>query len=338
MFYLWVKPASEWRFRARSGSMTGRLHRLLISIWNLMDSHSVKEDSALSKSFRWRVPIPYVILNLSSVSVLFIGCSWVDVTTSVSLYFLRMFAITGGYHRYLSHRAYKTSRWFQFVFVCAADTAAQRGPLWWAAHHRHHHKFADTPEDEHSPTLTGFWNSHLLWWGRDLNLATRKSLVPDLCKYPELVFLDRFHFIGPWFLGVAVFGLGWALGRWAPGLGTNGTQMFVWGFVISTVVLGNGVATINSLSHLVGKRRYATPDTSQNNFWLALITLGEGWHNNHHHYAGSARQGFYWWEFDPTYYGLRCMERLGLIWDLNPLPDRIRDSGRVEQTALIRPA
>jgi stearoyl-CoA desaturase (delta-9 desaturase) len=309
--------------------MAGFLRRLILPLWKKVDSDSVQEGTGLSDSSRWRVPIPFVLLNLSSASVFFVACSWVDVAASVSLYFLRMFAVTGCYHRYLSHRAYKTSRWFQFAFTFAADTAAQRGPLWWAAHHRHHHQYADTPEDPHSPLLTGFWNSHLLWWGRQGNLATRKRLVPDLCKFPELIFLDRFHFIGPWFLGVAVFGLGWALARWAPGLGTNGTQLFVWGFVVSTVVLAQGTATINSLAHLVGNRRYATPDTSRNNFWLTLITLGEGWHNNHHHYAGSARQGFFWWEFDPTYYGLRCLEKLGLIWDLNPVPEKIKASGLI---------
>jgi stearoyl-CoA desaturase (Delta-9 desaturase) len=312
--------------------MPGPILRILLPIWNRMDSHSLHEDDpdlTGEDSSRWRLPIPFVLLNLSVAFVFLVGWSWIAIAIAVFLYFLRMFAITGCYHRYLSHRTYKTSRLFQFAFVFLGDTAAQRGPLWWAAHHRLHHRYTDQAEDPHSPILYGFWISHLFWWGQKKNLATRKSMVPDLCKFPELVFLDRFHFLGPLALALFTFALGLALQRWFPGLGTTGPQMLVWGFVISTVVLAHGIASINSLAHLVGRRRYATADNSRNSFWLALITMGEGWHNNHHHYPGSTRQGIYWWEIDFTYYGLRGLERLGLIWDLKPVPDRVRNSDRL---------
>ena len=211
----------------------------------------------------------------------------------------------------------------QFLLVLLGNSAAQRGPLWWAAHHRHHHRFSDTPQDTHSPSQKGFWDAHWLWWSRRKNVATRTELVPDLAKYPELMFLDRFDSIVPLAMGALLFPIGMALNHYFPGLGTNGLQLFVWGFVISTVVLFHGVATINSLSHVFGSRRFQTTDTSRNNWFLAIITLGEGWHNNHHHYCNSTRQGFFWWEIDITYYGLKMLEKLGLVWDLKPVPARM---------------
>lgn len=309
------------------------MKRFLLSLWRRMDSHNLSEaDPELTPAAaeRWHVPVPFVLLHLSLATVFLVGWSPIAVAAAIFLYYLRMFAITGCYHRYLSHRAYKTSRTFQFAFALLGDTAAQRGPLWWAAHHRSHHKFTDQTEDPHSPLRYGFWTSHILWWGLRKNLATRKSMVPDLCAYPELVFLDRFHFLGPIALALATFVAGAALHRWAPGLGTNGPQMLVWGFVVSTVALGQGVASINSLAHLVGRRRYATPDNSRNSFWLALLTMGEGWHNNHHHYSGSARQGIYWWEIDFTYYGLLVLEKMGLIWELKPVPPKVKVSDLVD--------
>ena len=138
-------------------------------------------------------------------------------------------------------------------------------------------------------------------------VAADLTRVKDLLKYPELRFLDRFDVAVPAVLGVGVFLLGVLLKHVAPGLGTNGWQILVWGFFISTVAVYHGTYTINSLSHVFGRQRYKTGDASRNNPWLALITLGEGWHNNHHHYPASVRQGFYWWEFDITFYMLKLM-------------------------------
>jgi len=302
-----------------------------------LDTHKVTSvQAAHSDAEGYVIPWPFIFLNHSVLTVFLVGWSWTAVAAAAFLYFLRMFAITGFYHRYLSHRSYKTSRWFQFAFAFLGNMSAQRGPLWWAAHHRHHHRFSDTPEDPHSPAQKGFWNSHMLWWSRRKNIATRTHLVPDLAKYPELVFLDRYDSVAPVTLGFMAFGFGALLERFAPGLGTTGPQMLVWCVVISTVVLFHGVATINSLSHVFGSRRYATADDSRNNLLLAFVTLGEGWHNNHHHYQNAARQGFFWWEIDITYYGLKLLEKLGLVWDLKPVPERLLRSVPTEAALPLR--
>jgi stearoyl-CoA desaturase (delta-9 desaturase) len=235
-----------------------------------------------------------------------------------------MFAVTGFYHRYFSHRTFKTSRPWQFVFAILGNTSVQRGPLWWAAHHRHHHRHADKEEDVHSPLRHGFIYSHIGWLTTRENFPTRIHYVKDWAQYPELVLINRFDTLVPAMLAAMTYGLGEFLEFSAPGLGTDGPQMLIWGFFISTVVLFHGTATINSLDHMFGSRRYDTPDTSRNNALLALITLGEGWHNNHHHYPIAARQGFFWWELDVTYWILRLLGRLGIVQDLRPVPEAVR--------------
>ena len=174
-------------------------------------------------------------------------------------------------------------------------SSVQRGPLWWAAHHRHHHQHSDDEADWHSPTRRGFWFAHMGWFLTKGAFATQAKYIRDLWRFPELRFIDRHDWLVPALLAAGTYALGAILEREAPGLGTNGPQMLVWGFFISTVVNYHATYTINSLSHVFGRRRFATRDTSRNNWLLALITLGEGWHNNHHHFSASARQGFYWW-------------------------------------------
>jgi stearoyl-CoA desaturase (delta-9 desaturase) len=144
--------------------------------------------------------------------------------------------------------------------------------------------------------------------------------VKDLAKFPELVFLNRFDMIVPVLYGATLFGLGTLLNYFFPELGTSGSQLFVWGFFISTILLLHGTLFINSLAHTFGGRRYETDDTSRNSLLLALITLGEGWHNNHHRYMTSTRQGFYWWEIDVSFYLLKILSWTGLIWKLRPVP------------------
>ena len=277
----------------------------------------------------WLATLPFLALHLAVLGVFWVGVSPVAVAVCLLLYWMRMFAITGFYHRYLSHRTYKTSRWFQFLFALVGNSATQKGPLWWAAHHRHHHLYSDQVNDVHSPSQRGFLYSHVLWVFDRRNSPTRVRLVPDLAKYPELRALDRFDVLVPVLLGTFCFGLGVLLDAVAPSLGTNGPQMLVWGFVVSTVVLAHGTFTINSLSHVFGSRRFETKDTSRNNLLLALITFGEGWHNNHHHYPTSARNGFYWWEIDITYYSLLLLSKLGLIWDLKKVPGHVLEQGRL---------
>jgi len=273
----------------------------------------------------WARIVPFVLMHAACLCVIWVGWSPVAVVVALVAYLVRMFAITGFYHRYFSHRSFKTSRIGQFVFGVLGAAAVQRGPVWWAAHHRHHHAYSDREDDAHSPIVHNFLTSHMGWF------LTRKGFVPDLrrvrdlLQFPELRWLDRFDIFVPVALAVGMFGLGVLLENVAPELGTTGWQMLIWGFFISTVVCSHATYTINSLSHVFGNQRYRTGDASRNNWFLALLTLGEGWHNNHHHYPSAARQGFYWWEVDITYYVLKVLSWLGIIWDLKPVPVEARD-------------
>ncbi|HEY4989042.1 MAG TPA: acyl-CoA desaturase, partial [Opitutaceae bacterium] len=276
----------------------------------------------------WVRCIPFIILHLGCLGVLWTGASAFAVWTAVVLYVVRMVTVTGVYHRYFSHKTYSTSRPMQFVLALCGGTTVQRGPLWWAYHHRHHHQHSDEAEDAHSPHVHGFWWSHIGWITSRRNFPTDYSKVRDLDRYPELVFLNRFDAIVPFLFALAVFGLGAFLHAHAPGLHTSGAQMLVWGFFISTTALFHGTSCINSMAHLMGRRRYKTEDDSRNSFILAIITLGEGWHNNHHRYMSSTRNGFYWWEIDITYYALKGLSWTGLIWGLKTVPASVLAEGQ----------
>jgi stearoyl-CoA desaturase (Delta-9 desaturase) len=255
----------------------------------------------LSRLPNWVLSVPFVGLHLACVAVFFVPVTW-DVLLLCGLtYFWRMFGVTAGYHRYFAHRSFKTSRAFQFVLAWLGCSAMQKGPLWWAAHHREHHRHSDTPEDPHSPWETTFWWSHVGWVLSTEHVGTPP--IPDWEKCPELRWLDRWH----WVPGLCLAAGCWLLAGWG-GL--------VWGFVVSTVLLYHAVFSINSLCHLFGKRRYDTHDDSRNNWMLALITLGEGWHNNHHHYQSSVNQGFFWWEIDVSYGVIWLLSKAGVCWDL----------------------
>lgn len=267
--------------------------------------------------------LPFLGMHLACLLIFWSGTSWVAVAACVALLFIRMFGVTGGYHRYFSHRSYKTSRFFQFVLAWLGTAAVQKGPLWWAAIHRHHHRYSDTPNDIHSPVVKGFWWAHMGWIVCKKYLATDLKAVPDLAKYPELRFLNRFHLLAPITLAVGLFGFGAWLHHVAPSLHTSGLQMLAWGFFVSTILLYHMTYTVNSLAHVMGRRRFATGDDSRNSLMIALLTLGEGWHNNHHRYPASERQGFYWWEIDVTHYILRMLSWMGLVWDLRTPPQQI---------------
>jgi stearoyl-CoA desaturase (delta-9 desaturase) len=284
---------------------------LIRSLRAWIDSEAAPRPDGDGKRIDWLRVVPFIALHLACLAVFWVGVSTQAVLVAAALFALRMFAITGFYHRYFSHRAFSTSRVAQFAFALLGASAVQRGPLWWASHHRHHHAHADEPQDAHSVRRHGFAWSHLGWFLSPANFAARTERVRDLARYPELRLLDRFDVVVPAAL--------------AAGLLLIDPQMFVWGFCISTVALYHATFTINSLAHRYGSRRYATRDDSRNNWWLALLTFGEGWHNNHHYYPRAARQGFYWWEIDFTWYGLRLLAALGLIWDLRAVPADIRE-------------
>jgi stearoyl-CoA desaturase (Delta-9 desaturase) len=251
----------------------------------------------------WLKNVPFIALHLSCLAVFFVHVDWLALGLCAALYFARTFGISAGYHRYFSHRSYRTSRWFQFALALLGCSAMQKGPLWWAAHPRQHHLHTDTSEDPHSPLTRSVWWSLVGWILSPDYDETNWPVVKDWAPYWELRWLNRFH----WIPGIILATLCWLIDGWS-GL--------VWGFLVSTVLNYHATFAVNSICHLFGSRRYATPDASHNNCWVALLTMGEGWHNNHHHYQSSANQGFFWWEIDVSYYLLKLLGCLGFVWDI----------------------
>lgn len=271
----------------------------------------------------WMRNSPFVLMHIACLGVFFTGMDVGGVALCFATYFIRMFGITAGYHRYFSHRSYKTSRPFQFVLAWLGCSAMQKGPLWWAAHHRHHHKYSDTEDDPHSPRSRTLLWSHVGWILSEESEATDAVTVRDLLRYPELRFVNRNHWLPGLVLAVACFLI-------------HGWIGLVWGFFISTVLLYHAVFFVNSLCHIWGRRRFATNDHSRNNLFVALLTLGEGWHNNHHYYQSSANQGFFWWEVDISYYLIRMLGCFGFVWDIRKPPKQKLYDNRIN-TQLPQP-
>ena len=267
------------------------------------------------------------LVHLAPLGALWTGATTFDWIVCFSLYVIRMFFVTAGYHRYFSHRGYKTSRLFQFLLAFMSETSAQKGALWWAAHHRSHHKYSDTPKDPHSMKIYGFWYSHIGWIiGPDFD-ETNFENIKDFAKFPELVWLNKYFLVPPIVLGAVVTLVGGIVnggsGSLIDILNHGWSTLFI-GFFLSTVLLYHGTFSINSIMHKFGKPRYQTGDESKNSWWLALITLGEGWHNNHHYYQSAARQGFFWWEFDISYCVLKALSWMGIVWELRGVPHHIQ--------------
>ena len=275
---------------------------------------SEKTRPTVGKALPFWLPtslIGFVLIHVASLALPFVvGVGLKSLALCFGLYVMRMWGITAGYHRYFAHRSYKTSRWFQFVLAWVGASSVQKGPLWWAGLHRMHHRWSDTPRDIHSPKQRGFWYSHVGWITAPDHDGTDLALIPDFAKYPELRWIDRFHWVPFAVLTALCFAI-------------DGWRGVVWGAGVSTVLGWHGTFFINSLAHVWGSRRYETTDTSRNNPVLALITLGEGWHNNHHHYMNSANQGFFWWEVDVSYYTLRALALLGVVRDLRRPPAHV---------------
>ncbi|MBX3274146.1 MAG: acyl-CoA desaturase [Sandaracinaceae bacterium] len=267
--------------------------------------------------------IPFVACHFVWLGVFWSGIDWTSVVVFALLYWGRMFAVTAGYHRYFAHRSFQTSRVFQALLAFGATLSIERGPLWWAAHHRAHHLRSDTEADVHSPRQHGFLHAHVGWFFSG-NAETDLRRVRDLAKYPELRWMDRHPFVAPTVVSLLI-------------LAAFGWPSFFFGWSLSSILVWHGTFTVNSLAHVWGTRRYETGDDSRNNVLLALLTCGEGWHNNHHRYMTSARMGHRWWEIDLTWYGLLALERLGLIWNLKPVPARILDEARSEAPAVAAP-
>jgi stearoyl-CoA desaturase (delta-9 desaturase) len=269
--------------------------------------------------------IPFVLVHLACLGAIWTGIGWKALAIAVGLYWLRIFAIGAGYHRYFAHRAYETSRAFQFVLAVLAQTTAQKSVLWWAAQHRAHHLFSDTPQDVHSPRQSGFLYSHFGWIFDRRHDKTDLVKVADLAEFPELMWLHRHELTPAIVLAVACFA-------------AAGMQGLVIGFFWSTVAVYHATFSINSIAHVAGRRRYVTGDDSRNNWLLAIFTMGEGWHNNHHAFQSSVRQGFHWWEYDPTFYLLRVLGYAGLIWKLKSPPIEVVENRRPLGSKVIRRA
>ena len=264
--------------------------------------------------------MPLLIVHGCCIGVFFVKGGWPALFVCAAMYVLHVFALTAGYHRYFSHKSFKTSRAFQFALALLGTSAAQRDPLWWASHHRVHHQTADTEQDTHSPRHYGFWWAHMGWVMKRELMQTRFETIRDFVRYPELMWLNRHPYVPVVVLAALLLGLGSVLDRLRPGWGVSGPQFLFYGFFLSTVLVYHVTFCINSVSHLFGRRPYATDDDSRNNWVLGLLAMGEGWHNNHHRYAVSTRQGFRWWELDLTYLLLRVLQSVGLVWGIREPP------------------
>jgi stearoyl-CoA desaturase (Delta-9 desaturase) len=323
-----AQPLTAPSARAAVAPGAERVRLALTSIARWFDSGTERNPQVDGDHIDWLRTAPFIAVHVACLAVFWVGVSRLALEIAGALYVLRMFAITGFYHRYFAHRSFRTSRAVQLTFACIGASSVQRGPLWWAAHHRTHHINADTAADPHSPQVHGFLWSHMGWFLTSNGFRTDWKRIPDLARYAELRWLDRFDILVPVALAIGLFVIGSLIKHVAPQTGVTGDQLLVWGFFVSTVVLFHATVTINSLAHRFGTRRFETRDDSRNNLWLALLTFGEGWHNNHHFCPGSVRQGFRWWEVDLTYYGLRLLESLGIVYALKPVPTHVMAKAR----------
>src|SRR5438876_6927044 len=267
-------------------------------------------------------------VQASALLVFAVPFAWPLVALWAASHFLRAIGLTLAFHRYFAHRSFQMDRPARFVWTLIGTAAMQKGPLWWAGHHVNHHRFADREGDPHSPAVSGFYYAHIGWFLNDARhdrLAPTNPVVRDFSSAPEIVWLERYHVVPPLALAVAMYLAG-------------GWPWLVWGFCLPTMTLAHATFAINTINHMFGSRRFETRDASRNNVFTAVFAAGEGWHNNHHRYQRAARNGFYWWEFDPTWYVIRAMKAVGLAWDVRPVPARIyaeAEDNRRKHTSIV---
>ena len=258
------------------------------------------------------------IVQASALLVFAVPFRWAFIGLWAASHFLRAIGLTLIFHRYLAHRAFKMNRAARFAWAFIATAAMQKGPLWWAGHHVNHHKFADRDGDPHSPMVSGVYYAHIGWFLNDTKhdrVEATNPVIRDFSRVPEIAWLEKYFFLPPLFLAVAL-------------LLAGGMPWLVWGFCLPTMTLAHATFAINTVNHMFGSRRFETVDESRNNLLTAVFAVGEGWHNNHHRYQRAARNGFYWWEFDPTWYVIRAMAAVGLVWDVQAVPTRIYEEAR----------
>jgi len=258
-------------------------------------------------------------VQVSALLVFAVPFRWAFVAVWAASHFLRAIGLTLAFHRYFAHRAFKMHRVARFVWVWIGTSAMQKGPIWWAGHHVNHHKYADRDGDPHSPMVSGVYYAHIGWFLNDTRndtLEPTNPVIRDFSRVPEIAFIEKYFFLPPLALAIAMFALG-------------GFPLLIWGFCLPTMTLAHATFAINTVNHMFGSRRFETVDESRNNPFTAFFAVGEGWHNNHHRYQRAARNGFYWWEFDPTWYVIRAMKAVGLAWDVQAVPKRIYEEARV---------
>ena len=251
----------------------------------------------------WEVLAWMLFMHLGALAALF-TFNWKAFFVCLFLWWLTGgIGICLGYHRYFTHRSFDTPRWIQYLLAFFGTMAGEAGPIKWVAAHRYHHTYSDDAErDPHSPR-NGFWWSHMSWlFNREEFLAkydSYKKYAPDMAKDPVIRFLDKYHYLSIFMLAALLY----ALGGW---------PFIAWGIFLRAILVYHSTWLVNSASHVWGYRSFKTEDLSRNNWWVALLTFGEGWHNNHHAFQRSARHGFRWWEVDATYITIRIMGLLGL--------------------------
>jgi len=258
----------------------------------------------------------FLVFHLACLLAIFTGVSTAAGVTALVLYTVRALGVTAGYHRYFAHRSFRTGRVFQFILAFFGSLSVQGGVLWWVSHHREHHKHTETGKDIHSPTMHGMWRAHMGWMMHEDCLRTSQANIKDFARFPELKWLQRNYAALIAGQALAIFLFGVVLNYLFPSLGTSGLQMLVWGFFISTVLLWHSTFMVNSVCHRWGGRPYEAGDDSTNNLIVGILTMGEGWHNNHHKFAYSARHGLRWYQIDVTWYLLRLLAMLGVVSDL----------------------
>jgi stearoyl-CoA desaturase (Delta-9 desaturase) len=266
--------------------------------------------------------LPFLALGVAGWQVWAELLGWNDVIVFVLMYAVTGLGVTVGFHRHLTHRAFATTRWVRGTLAVLGSAAIEGPVISWVADHRKHHAFSDQPGDPHSPhvdhggglrgALRGLWHAHVGWLFIHTHRGARRRYTPDLLADPVVRFVDRTFLV--WAIGglVAAFGLGYAIG------GTFDAALtgLLWGGGVRMLVVHHVTYSINSLCHFFGRRRFPTGDESRNLAWLAPLTFGESWHNNHHAFPTSAAHGLRWWEVDPSAAVIRLLERLGLAWDV----------------------
>ena len=258
------------------------------------------------KKINWVTAVFMAIFHVGAVAALFFF-SWPALAVSVFLYWLAgSLGIGMGYHRLLTHRGYKTPKWVEYFLTSCGVLAMQGGPIFWVATHRIHHRFSDVQGDPHSPRDGGWW-AHMGWilTGRALHhdAAVLAKYAPDLARDRFQVWISKYHYVPQVVLGIGLF----AMGGWS---------WLLWGTFLRTVFILHSTWLVNSATHMWGSRRYATRDDSRNNWWVALLSFGEGWHNNHHAHPTAARHGLAWYELDVNWIGIRTLELLSLARDI----------------------